>query len=75
MIDLFTLSPNDRRTLGEVIDRLAAHCDTEQVERFLSDLGHWHRIQHRRVRRHEVDDARRELEQWQRFINSLPEVE
>jgi hypothetical protein len=74
MIDLFTLSPNDRRAVDALIDRLAAHCDTAQVEQFLHDLAHWHRIQHRRVSAHAYQDAKRALEEWQDYINRLPEL-
>ncbi len=69
MIDLFAISPNDRHALGELIDRLARDCDTEQVERFLADFAHWHRIQHRRVSQREYDAARRALQEWQDFVN------
>lgn len=73
-IDLFALKSNDARTLVEVIDLLAQHCDVGQVEHFLTDLERWHRLQGRRFPQRDRDDAEIELRQWQHFINRLPEV-
>lgn len=71
MIDLFAIKPYDTEAIGAVIDRLMAHCDAQQTEQFLGDLTHWHRIQGHRVPERERDDARRQLEEWQQFINTL----
>lgn len=73
MIDLFKLRPNDERALVEVIDLLAQHCDTAQVEHFLADFARWHRLQGRRASQRTRDEAETELRQWQEFIARLPE--
>ena len=70
-IDLFALKPNDARALTEVIDLLARHCSVAEVESFLADLERWHRLQGPKTRHRDRADARRELEQWQRFLDSL----
>ncbi len=75
MIDLFTLRATDSRALGEVIDVLNAHCDTGQAEHFLADFTRWHRLQGRQFKQRERDEAFLELQQWQQFINRLPEIE
>ncbi len=72
-VDLFALRPHDTETLGAVFDLLTKHCDAKQCEQFLADLTHWHRAQGSRTPERQRETARQELEQWQQFLNSLPE--
>jgi hypothetical protein len=70
-IDLFALKPYDTEALGTVIDLLVANCDTGQVEHFLADFTRWHRLQGHRASQRERDEAFIQLQQWQRYLDSL----
>jgi hypothetical protein len=71
MINLRTLDPTDQAAIGRLVDLLTDHCDVDQVEQFLADLTRWHRGAGSRLQR---EEARRELDQWQQFVDSLTAV-
>ena len=75
IVKLFDIKPYDTEVIGQVIDRLMAECDTGQVEHFLGDFTHWHRLQDHWASQRERDAARIELQQWQTFLDGLTENE
>lgn len=72
MIDILSIRPTDTATIAQLVDLLHEHCDTDQCERFLSDLYRWNRLHERTTRNLERSEEWQEIQQWREFILSLP---